>query len=96
MNEGVSNRSRALPMTLLICGTCLVIMPQIYESVVAANALYAAAVHPCLAHPANETIEGIVSGRNGWIGSASMTAGLVGMLIGTLIGCASLARRLPA
>lgn len=96
MKEAVSNGSIGLPITLLICGTCLVIMPQIHESVVAANSLYAAAIHPCLAHPSNETIEGIVTNRSGWLGPASMTAGLVGMFIGSFTGCDSLVHRLRA
>lgn len=85
-----------IAITMIITGACLAVMPQLHESVVAANALYAAAIHPCLAHPANETIEGIVNNRNGWIGSASMTAGLAGMLVGSVVGCAPLAHRLRA
>ena len=96
MNESASKQAMGLPIAMLICGTCLVIMPQIHESVVPANALYAAAIHPCLSGPFDDTIENITTCSGTWMGSASVTLGSAGVLVGVLLGCLPHVHRLRA
>ena len=96
MSENASKQAAGLPIAMLICGTCLVIMPQIHESVVAANALYAAGIHPCLSSPFDHTIETITTRSGTWVGSASVTLGSAGVLAGVLLGCLPHVHRLRA
>ncbi len=79
-------------ITLIICGTALVLMPQVHHAVVAANTLYAQAIAMRFADatggeaPVIEPVRG-----QSWVAGVSVGAG-VGMILAGACGVAGRGR----
>jgi hypothetical protein len=89
-------RQTALLVTLIICGTALVLMPQIHASVVSANALYAVAIQPEFLEDDALALEQSLIGVASWMSYLSLGIGAASILVGAGLGIGTGLRTLRA
>lgn len=94
MSEQGQSRTFGIALSLVICGTCLVLMPQIHESVVSANTLFALGIARDSSSGTASLIEEVSLRQKSWMAGLSLLSGILVILVGAAMGSLPALRRL--